>query len=277
MSGENASQATRRDARALLDTAIAAADSAAAFIRTRAGDSASLEWIEKSPADFVSEVDQGAEERIRQIVLAKHPDARVIGEELSPDALADTGLAFIVDPLDGTTNFLHGYPEYAVSIGVARDAVLVAAVVVNVPVGERFTALRGEGAWREGTAIRVSRITDPGRALIGTGFPFKHPDTLPSWQRQFGGVMLATAGVRRAGAAALDLCDVACGRFEAFWELRLAPWDFAAGLLIVREAGGIVTDLVGEPPPLAHSAIVAGNPAMHRWLLETINAASDAT
>ena len=276
MSGENASQASRRDARALLDTALTAADAASDFIRTRAGDASSLAWIEKSPADFVSEVDQGAEERIREIVLASHPDARVIGEELSPDMLAGTGLAFIVDPLDGTTNFLHGYPEYAVSIGIAREGELVAAVVINVPMGERFTALRGEGAWRDGKPIGVSRITDPGRALIGTGFPFKHPDTLPAWQRQFGGVMLATAGVRRAGAAALDLCDVACGRFEAFWELRLAPWDFAAGLLIVREAGGVVTDLAGEPPPLAHSAIVAGNPTMHRWLLQTINSASDA-
>ena len=275
MSSENASQASGRGARALLHTAIVAADAAADFIRTRADDAASLAWIEKSPADFVSEVDQGAEDRIREIVMANHPDARVIGEELSPDMLADTGLAFIVDPLDGTTNFLHGYPEYAVSIGIAHEGALVAAVVVNVPTGERFTALAGAGAWRNDRPIQVSRIIEPGRALIGTGFPFKHPDTLPSWQRQFGSVMLVTAGVRRAGAAALDLCDVACGRFEAFWELRLAPWDFAAGMLIVREAGGIITDLVGQPPPLAHSAIVAGNPDMHRWLLETINSAND--
>lgn len=273
MSGENASQASRRDARTLLDTATAAADAAAIFIRERSGDPGALAWIEKSPADFVSEVDRGAEERIRDAVLRRHPSARILGEELSPDALADSGLAFIVDPLDGTTNFLHGYPEYAVSIGVARDGELVAAVVVNVPMAERFTALRGEGAWRDGVPIRVSRITDPGRALIGTGFPFKHPDTLPLWQRQFGGVMLATAGVRRAGAAALDLCDVACGRFEAFWELRLAPWDFAAGLLIIQEAGGIVTDLHGRPVALTHGPIVAGSRAMHAWLLSMLHAA----
>ena len=270
MSGENASQATRRDARELLDTAIAAADAAAIFIRERSGDPAALAWIEKSPADFVSEVDRGAEQRIRDIVLRRYPAARIVGEELSPNALADDGLAFIVDPLDGTTNFLHGYPEYAVSIGAARDGEINAAVVVNVPLGERFTALRGEGAWREGRPIRVSAITDPGRALIGTGFPFKHPDTLPLWQRQFGKIMLTTAGVRRAGAAALDLCDVACGRFEAFWELRLAPWDFAAGLLIVHEAGGLVTDLDGRQVPLAHGPIVAGNPAMHAWILSML-------
>jgi myo-inositol-1(or 4)-monophosphatase len=273
MSGENASQASHHDARSLLDTAIAAADAAAIFIRERSGDPAALTWIEKSPADFVSEVDRGAETRIRDAVLARHPSALIVGEEFSPDAIAGSGLAFIVDPLDGTTNFLHGYPEYAVSIGVARDGILVAAVVVNVPTGERFTALRDEGAWRDGAPIHVSRITDPGRALIGTGFPFKHPETLPAWQRQFGGVMRETAGVRRAGAAALDLCDVACGRFEAFWELRLAPWDFAAGLLIIQEAGGIVTDLGGKPVPLTHGPVVAGNPVMHAWLLSVLHAA----
>jgi len=276
MSGENASQATHSDARTLLDTAIAAADAAAIFIRERSGDPSALAWIEKSPADFVSEVDRGAEQRIRDIVLRAHPDARVVGEELSPNALTDTGLAFIVDPLDGTTNFLHGYPEYAVSIGVAHDGEIVAAVVVNVPMGERFTALRGAGAWRDGVPISVSTITDPSRALIGTGFPFKHPDTLPRWQRQFGGIMLVTAGVRRAGAAALDLCDVACGRFEAFWELRLAPWDFAAGLLIIHEAGGIVTGLDGRPVPLGHGPIVAGSPAMHSWLLAMLRSADES-
>ena len=276
MSGENASQATLRDAHELLDTAIAAADAAAIFIRERSGDPGALAWIEKSPADFVSEVDRGAEERIREIVLRRYPLARILGEELSPNALADDGLAFIVDPLDGTTNFLHGYPEYAVSIGVARDGAIVAAVVVNVPMGERFTALRGEGAWRDGKPIQVSAITDPGRALIGTGFPFKHPDTLPTWQRQFGRIMLTTAGVRRAGAAALDLCDVACGRFEAFWELRLAPWDFAAGLLIIHEAGGVVTGLDGRPVPLGHGPIVAGSPAMHSWLLAMLRSADES-
>ena len=273
MSGENASQASRSDARTLLDTAIAAADAAAIFIRERSGDQRALEWVEKSPTDFVSEVDHGAEERIRETVLRRHASARIVGEELSPDALADLGLAFIVDPLDGTTNFLHGYPEYAVSIGVAREGELVAGVVVNVPMGERFSALRGEGAWRDGVRIGVSRITDPGRALIGTGFPFKFPEHLPAWQRQFGRVALVTAGVRRAGAAALDLCDVACGRFEAFWELRLAPWDFAAGLLIIQEAGGIVTDLRGRPVPLTHGPVVAGSPTMHAWLLSTLQGA----
>lgn len=258
-----------------LDTAMAAADAAARFIRERSADSASVVWVEKSPADFVSEVDRGAEERIRDIVLRRHADARVLGEELSPDILADSGLAFIVDPLDGTTNFLHGYPEYAVSIGVALEGELVTAVVVNVPSGERFTALRGEGAWRDGSPIRVSTTSHPGRALIGTGFPFKYPAELPQWQRQFGRVMLETAGVRRAGAAALDLCDVACGRFDAFWELRLAPWDFAAGLLVIGEAGGLITGLDGEPVPLTHGAIVAGNPIIHAWLLATLRASEE--
>ena len=111
----------------------------------------------------------------------------------------------------------------------------------------------------------------PSHALIGTGFPFKHPELLETYQRQFAGVMRATAGIRRAGAAALDLTDVACGRFDAFWELVLMPWDFAAGLLIVREAGGVVTDGSGGEPPFTASAIVAGNPAMHAWLLDLLS------
>jgi myo-inositol-1(or 4)-monophosphatase len=175
-----------------------------------------------------------------------------------------------VDPLDGTTNFLHGYPEYAVSIGVLVDGVLTAAVVKNAATGETFTANRGGGAFRNGTPIHVSTITTPDRSLIGTGFPFSHIDRLDVYVAQFSAVARATAGMRRAGAAALDLCDVACGRFEAFWELVLAPWDIAAGLLIVAEAGGIVTTLDGHAAPVAHTSVVAGNPTMHAWLLDTL-------
>jgi myo-inositol-1(or 4)-monophosphatase len=139
--------------------------------------------------------------------------------------------------------------------------------VVDVPKGDLFTARRGAGAQRNERPIAVSRNDDPSRALIGTGFPFKDPELLDAYQRQFAAVMSATAGIRRAGSAALDLCDIACGRFDAFWELMLAPWDIAAGLLIVREAGGIVTDLDGRHVEPAHTPVVAGSAAMHRWLL----------
>lgn len=228
-----------------------------------------LTWQEKSPTDFVSEVDVAAEETIRDVVLARHPDALILGEELTPDRAA-AGLTFVVDPLDGTTNFLHGYPWYAVSIGALLDGALAAGVVLNVATGELFTATAGGGARRNGEPIAVSPITEPLRALIGTGFPFKRMDLLDTYLRQFAAVARATAGMRRAGAAALDLADVACGRFEAFWELSLAPWDVAAGILLVREAGGVVTDLDGAEKQVARGGIVAGSIAMHAWLLRTL-------
>jgi myo-inositol-1(or 4)-monophosphatase len=182
------------------------------------------------------------------------------------------GLVFVVDPLDGTTNFLHGFPWYAVSIAALIDGVLTAAVVLNVATGELFTAVAEGGSRRNGQPIHVSKITDPIRALLGTGFPFKHSDQITEYLRGFAAAMRETAGVRRAGSAALDLADVACGRYEAFWELMLAPWDIAAGILLVREAGGLVTDLSGAPAQVEQTGIVAGNPAMHGWLLEVLGA-----
>ncbi len=229
----------------------------------------------KGHADFVSDVDRTAEAAIRGILLEAFPAASIVGEELSPTDDVRRGVAFVVDPLDGTTNFLHGYPEYAVSIAAMIDGALAAGIVINVPTGERFTAIKGAGAARDGEPIRVSPITDPLRALIGTGIPFRNPDDGPLYLRQLARIMRTTSGVRRAGAAALDLCDVACGRFEAFWELMLQPWDVAAGILIVREAGGVVTDLDGRDAPIAAGAIVAGSPPMHRWLLELLRDAAD--
>jgi len=262
----------------LLEGMIAAAIQAARYIRARAEDLASIEWQHKAPADFVSDVDTGAEARIHQM-LAERPDwlpddteVHFLGEESSPDAALGAGLTYVVDPLDGTTNFLHGYPWYAVSIGALLDGTLVAAVVLNASTDELFTATVGGGAFRNGEHITVSSVADPSRALVGTGFPFKYPEQIDPYLRQLPAVFRATAGVRRAGSAALDLADVACGRFDAFWELRLAPWDVAAGLLLIREAGGVVTDLGGTDALVTHGPVVAGNPRMHRWLLETLRA-----
>ena len=259
--------------RTLLDVARAAADAAAAIIRDRARDARSIPWELKSHSDFVTEVDTAAERAIRDVIHARLPDAEVIGEELSPAAIA-RGVTFVVDPLDGTTNFLHGFPVYAVSIGVALDGVLEASVIVDVPNAVRYTAMRGGGAWRNDEPIAVSTIDDPSKALIGTGFPFKHLVHLDAYQRQFAEVVRTTSGVRRPGAAALDLASVATGAFDGFWELSLAPWDVAAGVLLVREAGGIVTDLEGrDVSGLEHGGLVAGSVALHPWLLETIRRA----
>ena len=266
-------RATAGDRRALLATCVAAAVKGADEVRSHAQNLSSLRWEEKARADYVSAADRDSEHAIRDLVLSRHKDAVILGEELSPEASAETlkhGLVFVVDPLDGTTNFLHGFPWYAVSIAAAVDGVLVAGVVLNVATGDLFTAVESNGARLNGQPIHVSSIEEPIKALLATGFPFKHGDQVNDYLRGFGDAMRQTAGVRRVGSAALDLADVACGRYEAFWELSLAPWDLAAGVLLVREAGGVVTDITGGPLPIAHTSIVAGNPKMHAWLLQLL-------
>ena len=257
--------------RAALATAVEAATQAAQVIRDSLATLGTLEWVEKGTADFVTEVDRAAEARIAEVIAEDFPDAVLVGEELSPDdALSGDGLTFIVDPLDGTTNFLHSYPQYAVSIGVLLGESHIAAAVLNVPRGDLFTASLGAGTGLNGDPVRVSSVSNPSRALIGTGFPFKSPEFLEAYARQFVEINRHTAGIRRAGSAALDLADVACGRFDGFWELVLAPWDTAAGLMLVREAGGIVTDLRGEQCTPSHGPVVAGNPDIHSWLLNLL-------
>jgi myo-inositol-1(or 4)-monophosphatase len=265
---------TDPDNNELLDVALEAARAAASVIRDATPGREKLVWESKGRSDFVSAVDKASEQRIVEIVGRRLPNARVLGEELSPDASSNRGIVVIADPLDGTTNFLHGYPEYAVSIGVARDGEMSAGVVLNVPRGEEFTATLGDGAFMNGARIKVSGLREAGRALIGTGFPFRTVEQLPQYVQQFSLVAAGTAGIRRAGAAALDLASVACGRFDAFWELTLAPWDVAAGILLVKEAGGVVTDLDGAPARPIGGALVAGNPAMHAWLLQTVRRAN---
>jgi myo-inositol-1(or 4)-monophosphatase len=267
------------DAASLLARIEGAAIAAAEFIRTRAGDRAHIEWRAKSATDFVSEVDLGSERLIRDALTSAYPDALILGEELSPESSTSAEVVFVVDPLDGTTNFLHGFHEYAVSIAAVVHGALVAAVVIDIPTGDRFTAIRGGGAFRNGVErLRVSGIDDPSRALIGTGFPFGDDDSLDLYLRHFAAVAPHTAGMRRPGSAALDLVHVACGHFDAFWELSLAPWDFAAGVLLVREAGGVVTTVGGDPNvPLDYGSLLAGNPAMHRWLAITLADATPAT
>ena len=261
----------------LLEISVDAAREAGRVIRESADALGEVEWIEKAAMDFVTEVDRGAESAIIATIKRDFPQAVFVGEELSPEAdLTSRSITFIIDPLDGTTNYLHGYPHFAVSIGTMHRSRLIAAVVLNVPRDDLFTATLGKGAQLNGSDVRVSSIDSTSRALIGTGFPFKNPDLLERYARQFVDVSRATAGIRRAGSAALDLADVACGRFDGFWELVLAPWDVAAGMLLVAEAGGVITDLGGSPTLPKHGAYVAGNPPIHAWLLQTIQAAADS-
>jgi len=260
------------DVRQLLAAAQLAADRAAAFLLREEGRRGPDQWSEKGRADFVTEVDRESERMISETLLAAAPGSTVVGEELTPSG-ATSGLAWVVDPLDGTTNYLHRFPFYAVSIGAVVDGQPVAGVVHHVSLNIRYHAVAGGGAFQNGTPIRVSGVTKP-QALIGTGFPFKFMDQLPIYAAQFAAVIAGSGGLRRPGSAALDFCEVAAGRFDGFWELRLAPWDVAAGTLIVREAGGIVTGLDGERDVIRHGSIVAGNPAIHGWLMELLNSPS---
>ncbi len=259
------------EASQLLAAAELAADRAAAFLRREEGRYGPERWEAKGRADFVTEVDRESERLIGETLAAAVPGGVVLGEELTPDAAAPSRLTWVVDPLDGTTNFLHRFPFYAVSIGALVDGEPVAAVVHHVPAGTRYRAIKGGGAWQDDARIAVSRVHQPHQALIGTGFPFRRLEELPRYQAQFAAVAAASGGLRRPGSAALDLCDVAAGRFDGFWELTLAPWDVAAGTLIVREAGGVVTGLAGERDVVRHGAIVAGNPVIHAWLLELLS------
>ena len=263
----------RADARALLTTCVAAAARGADVVRKGAERRASLVWETKGYNDYVSEIDRASEATIAEVVAGRHPDATLVAEEGSPNLSRSHGLVFVADPLDGTTNFLHGVPHYAVSIAALIDGEVVAGATINAATGELFTATLGGGARRAGQPIRVSEITEPGRALVATGLPWSSDDDIARYMVSLPNVMRATAGIRRAGAAALDLADVACGRYDAFWELRLNAWDMAAGSLLVREAGGIVTTAAGEPCAVSETSLVCGNPTMHAWLLDTIRAA----
>ena len=273
-----------RDYRELAAVARTAAEQAAAQIRTARRPPAGVAWERKGGLDFVTEVDRASERLIAEMLTAAIPGSVIMGEELSPTGNAaappasparggagDRGaVLWVVDPLDGTTNYLHGYPQYAVSIAALVDGAPVAGVVVDVERGVAYHATSGGGAWCGQERLRVSGVTDPTLALIGTGFPFRVPHLLPRYLRQFAAVARAVSGVRRAGSAALDLADVTRGRFEGFWELELSAWDVAAGTLLIREAGGVVTDLDGSPDVVRQGPLVAGNPAMHAWLIKML-------
>jgi myo-inositol-1(or 4)-monophosphatase len=280
MSASDASQAnpenTREPAashterRALLATCVAAAARAAEVVRAGGERRTTLTWEAKSRFDFVSDVDRASEAALADVVMQRHADATILAEEGSPNAESTRGLVFVADPLDGTTNFLHGVPWYAVSIAALVDGRIAAGAIINVATGALFTATAGGGARHAGAPMHVSTISEPSRALIATGLPFSREEEIERYVPMLPAVMRATSGIRRFGAAALDLADVACGRYEAFWELRLSPWDLAAGLLLIREAGGIATTMDGAEAPVAETSLVAGNPAMHAWLMRTL-------
>lgn len=225
--------------------------------------------FKSSAVDPVTEYDRAAEDAIRALLADHRPADSILGEEGGGSGW-DTGRVWIVDPLDGTVNFVHGVPQVAVSVALWDGGRPLVGVVRDAIGGEVFSAVAGEGAWLDSEPIRVSPTTDLVRALVGTGFPYDRRERAAELAEVVGRVLAEAQGIRRIGSAALDLCWVATGRFDAYWEYRLKPWDTAAGQLIVTEAGGIVTDLDGAPYLPDAPGILATNSRLHSRMLEVL-------
>jgi len=255
----------------MLNTAIKAARKAGSIINRASFDLDKITVQRKQGNDFVSEVDFASERAIIAILHQAYPDHGILAEEsgtASAAAQHSSEYQWIIDPLDGTTNFLHGFPQYAVSIALRRKGALEQAVVFDPTRNELFTATRGQGAYLNDRRIRVSKTLELQDSLIGTGFPFRNMDSLGPYIAMFRELTHKTAGIRRPGAAALDLAYVACGRYDGFWEMSLAPWDMAAGALLITEAGGLVGDLRGDQAFLEQGSIIAGNPKIFSQLVQ---------
>jgi myo-inositol-1(or 4)-monophosphatase len=226
----------------------------------------------KSAIDLVTDTDHAVEALVVEHLRRAFPDHLIVGEEGSaggrPRRPAADEYAWYVDPLDGTTNFAHNHPQFSVSIGLARGTELLIGLVLDPLRNELFAARRGGGATLNGEPIRVSAAAALGEALLATGLPYDRRQRLDLYIGFITTAVLATQGIRRAGSAALDLCWLACGRFDAYWEWKLGPWDCAAGVLIVREAGGRVSDLAGAPFDLYGDQILASNGLLHQPMIE---------
>ena len=254
----------------LLNVAVKAARRAGAIINRAALDRSVLDVHAKRANDFVTQVDRAAEAAIIEIIRKAYPDHAVLAEESGNLPNEKTEYRWVIDPLDGTTNFIHGFPQYCVSIGVQHRGATMHAVVYDPAKNELFTASMGRGAFLDDRRIRVSKCVQLKDALVSTGFPFKELSRLELYIKQLKFLMQNSAGVRRAGAAALDLAYVAAGRVDAFWEMGLSAWDMAAGALLIQEAGGLVGDLEGEANYMGSGDIAAATPKVFAELLSAL-------
>jgi len=263
----------------MLNIAIQAARRAARIINRAALDLETIKIARKQRNDFVTEVDQAAEATIIETLLGAYPGHAILAEESGhrpgreAASVEEAEHVWIIDPLDGTTNFIHGMPQYAISIALAQRGVITQGLVYDPNRDELFTATRGRGAFLNNRRIRVSNRARLDQALIGTGFPQSRLDNLDEFMPLFRLLIERTAGVRRPGAASLDLAYTACARYDGFFELGLSPWDVAAGSLLVTEAGGLVGDFGGDADYLFGQRIVAGNPKVFAALIQLIASA----
>lgn len=252
----------------MLNIAVKAARRAGNLIHRSTDRIDHLTVTKKSHADFVSEVDRAAEQAIIQTLLEAYPDHAILAEESG--AQGESEFLWIIDPLDGTTNFLHGFPQFSVSIALQHRGILTQAVVYDPIRNELFTATRGRGAFLNDKRIRVTKRVHLADALIGTGFPYTQFAHIDAYMAILKELMQKTSGLRRPGSAALDLAWMAAGRYDGFFETALKPWDIAAGCLLITEAGGMVSDLQGSDSYLKSGHICAGNPDIHTHLLKLI-------
>ena len=261
-------------ASALMNVMLAAARKAGRSLARDFGEVEQLQVSLKGPANFVSAADTRAEEILHAELTRARPGYGLLMEERGEVEGADRTHRWIVDPLDGTTNFLHGIPHFAISIALAREGELVAGLIFNPANQETFTAEKGKGAFlNDRRRIRVAARTELATAVIGTGIPHKGRPSHDLFLAELRAVMAGSAGVRRIGAAALDLAWTAAGRLDGYWERNLRAWDLAAGIVILREAGGYVSDADGKDAMLEKGSVVAGNEAIHRHLLKLLKAA----
>jgi myo-inositol-1(or 4)-monophosphatase len=252
---------------------IKAAYRAGRSLKRDLGEVENLQVSLKGPRNFVTAADRRAEEIVYEDLAKARPDYGFLGEEGGVRAGADKSHRWIVDPLDGTTNFLHGIPHFAVSIALEREGAIVAALTYNPANDELFTAERGKGAFLNDRRIRVSARQRLAEAVVACGLPHYGRGDLALGRHEIAAAQQHFAGLRRFGAATLDLAWIAAGRFDAFWERNLSPWDLAAGMLLIREAGGFVTDLDGGDHVLTKGHVAAGNDTMHRELLRLLREA----
>jgi myo-inositol-1(or 4)-monophosphatase len=252
----------------MLNMAVKAARAAGAIINRASLDIEAVRVSQKQANDFVTEIDQASEKIIIETLLEAYPDHGILGEETgSMHGNPNASHIWIIDPLDGTTNFIHGFPVYCVSIALAVNGKLEQAVVYDPTRNDLFTATRGRGAFLNDRRIRVSKRTRLSECLLSTGFPYRPEDDIQKYLRLMGEVMQRTSGLRRPGAAALDLAYVAAGFSDGFFELGLKPWDVAAGALLVTEAGGLIGNFTGEANYLDQGECMAANPRIYGQLV----------
>ena len=256
-----------------LNVMVAAARRAGRPLIRDFGELENLQVSMKGPADFVTTADRRTERILIEELSKARPGYGFLGEEEGLKEGPDKTHRFIIDPIDGTTNFLHGIPHFAISIGLEREGQLVSGVIYNPVTDDLFTAEKGHGAYLNDKRLRVAARKDMGASLIATGIPFMGKEGHARAGLEMAAVMNATAGIRRFGAASLDLAYVAAGRFDGFWEHGLHPWDVAAGIVLVREAGGVVSDMEGGDRMLANGQILSANEQLHPQLLRLLKSA----